>query len=135
MPPCEGDLPWADAKTDPRGLSGFRETGIDLSVIDAGPNEVTHRRVPGACHDRPISFEGRGGHKANSYDRDPVFFQTDTTLFTDLDGLRKAQRVISSLFKEGGQFWIWLSADERKIPVQFEVKVKLGKVMGKLKQY
>ncbi len=43
--------------------------------------------------------------------------------------------LMGGLFKEGGQFWIWLSADERKFPVQFEVKVKLGKVMGKLKQY
>jgi hypothetical protein len=43
--------------------------------------------------------------------------------------------LMGGLFKEGGQFWIWLSGDERKIPVQFEIKVKLGKVMGKLKQY
>jgi hypothetical protein len=37
------------------------------------------------------------------------------------------------LFKEGGQFMIWLSADRRKIPLQFEVKVSLGRVLGKLK--
>jgi hypothetical protein len=43
--------------------------------------------------------------------------------------------LMGGLFKEGGQFRIWLSADERKIPVQFEVRVKLGKVMGKLKRY
>lgn len=36
------------------------------------------------------------------------------------------------LFKEGGQFRIWLSADERKLPLQFEVKVSLGRVFGKL---
>jgi hypothetical protein len=42
--------------------------------------------------------------------------------------------LMGGLFKEGGQFRIWLSADERKLPLQFEVKVKLGKVLGKLKQ-
>lgn len=43
--------------------------------------------------------------------------------------------LMGGLFKEGGQFRIWLSADERKLPLQFEIKVKLGKVLGKLKQY
>lgn len=36
------------------------------------------------------------------------------------------------LFREGGQFRIWLSADERKLPLQFEAKVGIGKVLGKL---
>jgi hypothetical protein len=42
--------------------------------------------------------------------------------------------LMGSLFKVGGQFRIWLSADERKIPVQFEAKVPLGRAIGKLKQ-
>ena len=42
--------------------------------------------------------------------------------------------ILGGLFKDGGQFKIWLSADERKIPVQFEAKVSLGKVSGKLKE-
>jgi hypothetical protein len=37
------------------------------------------------------------------------------------------------LFKEGGQFRIWLSADDRKIPIQFEAKVRLGRILGRLK--
>jgi hypothetical protein len=37
------------------------------------------------------------------------------------------------LFKEGGQFYVWLSADERKLPIQFEAKVSLGRVLGVLK--
>jgi len=37
------------------------------------------------------------------------------------------------LFKEGGQFSLWLSADEKKLPVQFEVKLRLGRTLGKLK--
>jgi hypothetical protein len=41
--------------------------------------------------------------------------------------------LMGGLFKEGGQFRIWLSADEKKIPVQFEVKVRLGRIFGKLK--
>jgi hypothetical protein len=42
--------------------------------------------------------------------------------------------LMGGLFKEGGQFRIWLSADERKIPVQFEAKVRLGRAIGKLKK-
>ena len=42
--------------------------------------------------------------------------------------------VLGGLFKSGGQFRIWLTADERKMPVKFEVKVKLGKVTGSLKE-
>jgi hypothetical protein len=41
--------------------------------------------------------------------------------------------LLGSLFREGGQFRIWLSADKRRLPVQFEAKVHLGKVTGKLK--
>ena len=41
--------------------------------------------------------------------------------------------LMGGLFKEGGQFRIWLSADEKKVPLQFEVKVKLGRISGKLK--
>ena len=41
--------------------------------------------------------------------------------------------LMGGLFKEGGQFRIWLSADEKKTPVQFGVNVSLGKVVGKLK--
>ncbi len=40
--------------------------------------------------------------------------------------------LLGSLFREGGQFRIWLSADQRKLPVQFEAKVRLGKVTGRL---
>jgi hypothetical protein len=41
--------------------------------------------------------------------------------------------LMGGLFKDGGQFRIWLAADRRKLPVQFEIKVSLGKVVGKLK--
>ena len=41
--------------------------------------------------------------------------------------------LMGGLFKGGGQFKVWLSADERKVPLQFEAKVILGKVVGKLK--
>jgi hypothetical protein len=43
------------------------------------------------------------------------------------------EAMMGGLFKEGGQFRIWLTADERKIPIQFEVRVRLGKVLGRLK--
>lgn len=41
--------------------------------------------------------------------------------------------ILGSLFKDGGQFRFWLTADERRLPVKFEAKVQLGKVTGKLK--
>ncbi len=40
--------------------------------------------------------------------------------------------LLGSLFREGGQFRIWLSADQRKLPVQFEARVRMGRVTGKL---
>jgi hypothetical protein len=42
--------------------------------------------------------------------------------------------LMGGLFKDGGQFKIWLSADDRQIPVQFEAKVPLGRIFGKLKE-
>jgi hypothetical protein len=41
--------------------------------------------------------------------------------------------MMGKLFREGGQFKIWFSADEKKIPVSFEVKTRLGRVFGRLK--
>jgi hypothetical protein len=41
--------------------------------------------------------------------------------------------LLGGLFKDGGQFKLWLSADQRKLPLQFEIRVSLGKVIGKLK--
>jgi hypothetical protein len=40
--------------------------------------------------------------------------------------------VLGGLFQDGGQFILWLSADERRIPVKFEAKVGIGKVTGTL---
>ncbi len=41
--------------------------------------------------------------------------------------------LVGGLFKEGGQFKMWLTSDEKKVPVQFEAKVNLGTISGKLK--
>ena len=46
----------------------------------------------------------------------------------------KVISLMGGLFKKGGQFKIWLSADDRQVPLQFEVKVSLGRVWGKLKE-
>jgi Protein of unknown function (DUF3108) len=42
---------------------------------------------------------------------------------------------LGTLFKGGGTFLIWFSDDERRLPVKFEAKVKLGKVFGTIKHY
>jgi hypothetical protein len=47
----------------------------------------------------------------------------------------ETKSLMGGLFKGGGQFRLWLSADEQKMPLQFEVKVKLGRVIGKLKEF
>ena len=39
----------------------------------------------------------------------------------------------AGLFSQNGDFRIWISADERKAPVRFEAKVRLGNVLGVLK--
>jgi hypothetical protein len=41
--------------------------------------------------------------------------------------------ILGGLFKGGGQLKVWLSADEKKLPVQIYVKVELGTVSIKLK--
>jgi len=40
-----------------------------------------------------------------------------------------------ALFRGGGQFKVWMTANEQKVPVQFEVKTSVGKVTGKLLKY
>jgi hypothetical protein len=42
--------------------------------------------------------------------------------------------LMGGVFKEGGQFRIWLSADDKKVPLQFEVRARVGRVLGKLKK-
>jgi hypothetical protein len=41
--------------------------------------------------------------------------------------------LVGGLFKDGGQFRMWLTADEKRVPIQFEAKVNLGTVIGRLK--
>jgi Protein of unknown function (DUF3108) len=41
--------------------------------------------------------------------------------------------LLGGLFKQGGQLRLWLSADQRRLPVKFEINVSLGKVTGQLK--
>jgi len=40
--------------------------------------------------------------------------------------------LLGGLFREGGQFRIWLSEDARRLPVRFEINVRLGKAYGRL---
>jgi hypothetical protein len=47
----------------------------------------------------------------------------------------RADALTGGLFKEGGQFRIWISTDEMKSPLQFEAKVSLGRVLGVLKSH
>ena len=42
------------------------------------------------------------------------------------------EAMMGGLFKDGGEFNVWLTDDGDRIPVQFEARVKLGKVRGKL---
>lgn len=42
------------------------------------------------------------------------------------------EAMMGGLFKDGGEFNVWLTEDGARIPVQFEARVPLGKVRGKL---
>jgi len=44
----------------------------------------------------------------------------------------RTKALMGGLFKKGGKFKIWLSADNRQVPLQFEVRVPLGKILGRL---
>jgi hypothetical protein len=46
----------------------------------------------------------------------------------------EAKSVFGGLFKESGTFYVWVSDDTQKMPLQFEAKIKVGKVSGWLKQ-
>jgi hypothetical protein len=40
--------------------------------------------------------------------------------------------LLGGLFREGGEFRMWLSEDARRLPVRFEIQVKLGRAYGRL---
>ena len=42
--------------------------------------------------------------------------------------------LFGGLFKTSGTLLIWVTGDERKIPIRFEAKIKLGKVYGTIRQ-
>ena len=42
--------------------------------------------------------------------------------------------LVGGLFREGGEFRLWMTADEKKAPVQFTAKVNLGTVTGRLRK-
>ncbi|MFN8009677.1 MAG: DUF3108 domain-containing protein, partial [Terriglobia bacterium] len=46
----------------------------------------------------------------------------------------EAKSVFGGLYKESGTFFVWFSDDGQRIPLQFEAKIKLGKVSGAIKQ-
>jgi hypothetical protein len=57
---------------------------------------------------------------------DTIFGRADTwRIETDMSGL----------FRQGGHLKVWLSADARRIPLQFEARVPFGKVTGRLVEY
>ncbi|MEJ2109669.1 MAG: DUF3108 domain-containing protein [Acidobacteriota bacterium] len=56
----------------------------------------------------------------------------DTTSGKILSWRIRTIALMGSLFKKGGEFKLWLSADNRQVPLQFEAKVPLGRVRGKL---
>jgi Protein of unknown function (DUF3108) len=47
----------------------------------------------------------------------------------------EAISAFGGLFKGGGTFVVWMSDDDRKLPVRFEARVRLGKVFGTIKQF
>jgi uncharacterized protein DUF3108 len=46
----------------------------------------------------------------------------------------EAISVFGGLFRSGGTLLVWVSDDERRLPLRFEAKVKLGKVFGTIRK-
>jgi Protein of unknown function (DUF3108) len=42
--------------------------------------------------------------------------------------------VFGGLFRQGGTLVVWVNDDARRIPVRFEAKVKLGRILGSIKR-
>lgn len=49
--------------------------------------------------------------------------------------LIKPELATEGLFKRKGDIFIWLSNDERKLPLKIETKVSVGKIRAELKEY
>lgn len=49
--------------------------------------------------------------------------------------LIKPELTTEGLFKRKGDIFIWISNDERKIPLKIETKVNVGKITAELKEY
>ncbi|MCX7988257.1 MAG: DUF3108 domain-containing protein [Thermodesulfovibrio sp.] len=49
--------------------------------------------------------------------------------------LIKPELTTEGLFKRKGDIFIWISNDERKIPLKIETKVSVGKITAELKEY
>jgi Protein of unknown function (DUF3108) len=45
----------------------------------------------------------------------------------------EATSVFGGLFRSGGTLLVWVSDDDRRLPLKFEAKIKLGKVFGTIK--
>jgi len=57
------------------------------------------------------------------------------SLMGKLPALRtEASSVFGGLLQKGGMLVIWISNDERKLPLRFEARVKLGKVVGTIRK-
>ena len=121
-----------------------------LAVVPARlKKDVVKDGVPGCVRDlfsalyfvRRLEFYQGASHKALVGDDDKfkeVLSRVERSEMVETPaGKFQTWRVntvalVGGLFKEGGQFRMWLTADERKLPVQFEAKVSLGTVSGKL---
>ncbi len=123
-----------DESTDPPELKKDKTIGdippcvhdplSAIYLLRMEPLSVKHTRTFMVGHDDRVKEIQTFVEKMENIETPAGKFAAWRTKTTALSG---------GLFKEGGQLWIWFSADEKKLPVQFEIKVKLGKVLGKLK--
>jgi hypothetical protein len=132
------------------GTKQLRMREVDLAVVPARlKKDVVKDGVPACVRDlfsalyfvRRLEFYQGASHKALVGDDDKfkeVLSRVEKSEMVETPaGKFQTWRVntvalVGGLFKEGGQFRMWLTADERKLPVQFEAKVSLGTVTGKL---
>jgi hypothetical protein len=111
--------------------------------------DETKNNIPACVHDplsalymfRPLPLESQFAHTFVLANDDKIrevrSLVEKQEMIETSSGKTAAWRIstfalMGGLFKEGGQFRVWLSADSKKVPLQFEVKVRLGRVFGKL---
>ena len=122
-----------EASIPPRLLRSITKTDLPPCVQDPLAALYSYRALPLAKGHEKILTVGNNDKALEVRTR----IETQDTVNTPA-GKFKAWKIGTNalsggLFRENGDFRIWISADDKKLPVRFEAKVRLGSIVGALK--